>query len=273
MNPHISDEQLLAYLDAQLPQEADYITIEAALQADAVLQERLQLLVVSADHVRSAFRPKLMEPVPTRLIQAVLDAPLPQAQPLARPAVPTPKKTQRPGWRDTLLALFPGQHAWGGAAMASVAWMAAGLLLWNTFPQGEPSPTLAHWAQTNQTVQDTRVLTALQAVPSGQVVRVNDKALEILATFELPSGEHCRELQEHDPTAQGVRHTLALACQHNGGAWSVRFAASHVPAPGGFQTASDALTQAMDDYLNSQSALVELSAADEAALIQRSWER
>ena len=76
----IDDDTLIAYLDAQLEDDAAYETVEDALAASPALRARLQVLAETGELARQAFDAKLEEAVPPRLIAAILNAPLPDAE-------------------------------------------------------------------------------------------------------------------------------------------------------------------------------------------------
>ena len=67
--PKHSDEALVAYLDGELD-SAERRHVEAWLEADPAVRDRLTALAQSADLVRSAYADIVNEPVPPRLIAA-----------------------------------------------------------------------------------------------------------------------------------------------------------------------------------------------------------
>lgn len=76
----IDDDTLIAYLDAQLEDDAAYEAVEDALAESATLRARLQALAETGELARQAFDAKLEEAVPPRLIAAIMNAPLPDAE-------------------------------------------------------------------------------------------------------------------------------------------------------------------------------------------------
>ena len=76
----IDDDTLVAYLDAQLEDDAAYEAVEDALAESPALRARLQALAETGELARQAFDAKLEEAVPPRLIAAIMDAPLPDAE-------------------------------------------------------------------------------------------------------------------------------------------------------------------------------------------------
>ena len=84
---NIDDDTLIAYLDAQLEDDAAYETVEDALAASPALRARLQVLAETGELARQAFDDKLEEAVPPQLIAAIMSAPLPGAEEGARTAL------------------------------------------------------------------------------------------------------------------------------------------------------------------------------------------
>ena len=90
----IDDDTLIAYLDAQLEDDAAYEAVEDALAESATLRARLQVLAETGELARQAFDAKLEEAVPPHLIAAIMNAPLPDAE--ARTPLPLPRLASTP---------------------------------------------------------------------------------------------------------------------------------------------------------------------------------
>lgn len=275
MTTEYDDQTLLAYLDGELARESDYAAIERALNTDAHLQARLQALVDSADQLKGAFRGVMQAPVPPRLIDAVWNAPWSPVHaqaPARQPSAPMHRPAQQPQrWWSGWLA-WP-QRPWPAAALASVAWAAVALAVWPVMRDHQAQPA-AHWAAAGQVVQDGRVLAVLQAAPSGLAVPIQGSTFEVLATLEPEPGRYCRELQEtrqETGPQPGRLTTAAVVCAGAEGAWSVEFAAQHLQPEGAFQTASDALHQAVERHLQTYAQSEPLSDEAEAGLIRGGW--
>jgi anti-sigma factor RsiW len=301
MNTAIDDSTLLAYLDGQLEADADYLRVEQALEQDAALRQRLQALVGQGEAIRSAFQAKLQEPVPPHLVATIMSAPWPPlAQPAQRPAPdpspPSPWRRLLRHWAGAWLGRRGGPMAggaggvgaaggaggsagagaapwlWQGVALASLAGLALLLLLGRAGP-GVQAPTMQpHWAQVQAPLQDERVRVALQALPSGQVLRIGADTLELMGSFERAPGQHCRELQESRAVAGAVTQTLAVLCQTPDSGWAVAFAASETLPEGSFVTASGAQQAALQDFYDRLGAVEFLDAADEQARLAAGWQ-
>jgi hypothetical protein len=169
-----------------------------------------------------------------------------------------------------LVAWAPGRLL-QGVALASLVWVV--LLLW-VWPQAVPSAPRPHWAQSGAPVHDERVLTALQAVASAQVVRIGADTLEVLGSFERAPGQHCREVQElrQSVGAQTQKQTLAVLCQTPDSGWEVAFAASETVPVGAFETASGAQQAALQAFYEGLGAVQFLSADEENARLTAGWQ-
>ena len=156
-------------------------------------------------------------------------------------------------------------------ALASLAGLA--LLLLGRAGPGVQAPTMQpHWAQVQAPLQDERVRVALQALPSGQVLRIGADTLEVMGSFERAPGQHCRELQESRAVAGAVTQTLAVLCQTPDSGWTVAFAATETLPEGSFVTASGAQQAALQDFYDRLGAVEFLPATEEQARLAAGWQ-
>ena len=101
-----SDEALVAYLDGELGGD-ERAHVEAWLEADPAVRDRLLALAESAGLVRNAFADIVHEPVPERLIAAARGetAPTTEAEIVVlRPTPPTPPPARSWRWQMELAA-------------------------------------------------------------------------------------------------------------------------------------------------------------------------
>jgi anti-sigma factor RsiW len=101
-----SDEALVAYLDGELETD-ERAHVEAWLQADPAVRDRLLALAESAGLVRNAFADIVSEPVPERLIAAARGetAPTTEAEIVVlRPSPPSPPPARSWRWQIELAA-------------------------------------------------------------------------------------------------------------------------------------------------------------------------
>lgn len=265
----IDDETLIAYLDAQLTADADYERVEDALAADAGLRSRLHQLVESGVLARQAFAPKLDEPVPAKLIAAIISAPLP-APAGSRTTTPAPARNGLP----TRIAAWLGGFM-GGAAFASVMLLAMGALLaYYLLPtsmdarSGPPALALQ-----GELVQDGVVLVALETAPSGRALNLGNTEVELVVSFMNAADQFCREF-EVAHRGQSARTELGIACREAESQWRIAFIASEdgdASAPDVYRTASDRLHEAANDFLNAHAKGEPLDPLNELVLIGKGW--
>lgn len=277
----IDDDTLIAYLDAQLEDDAAYEAVEDALAESATLRARLQALAETGELARQAFDAKLEEAVPPRLIAAIMNAPLPDADtpaptaiPIKAPASPalrpTSARPERPGL-GARLAAWLGQGFGGAAAFASIVTLALGALIGHyLLPPAELGAPLA---RQGDPIRNPAVAVALQAAPSGVAVDVGDARLEVMASFAARDGQLCREYSLSSPQAG---HEIGIACRGVTAdtGWQLAFVASEPAsdaAQGGYATASDRLHEAVDAFLGEHVDGEPFDAERERALIARGW--
>lgn len=271
----IDDSVLLAYLDGQLDDD-QYTPVEDALADSPALRERLQALVDSGERVQRAFDAKLQEPVPARLVQAILQAPLNLTPPAhATSTTPTPSPWQRVaqalgGWWQPSAA-----GGWGSAALASVAVLAMGVWLGQSL-QNDGATAAATLAQ-GQAVPDIALASVLELAPSGRRLITPEGHVEVIATFARADGALCREFERQ----QGAQVDVGIACrgaaegtaEWAAAPWQVAMVVSDTRPAAGYQTASDAQHQAVNRYIDQQLQAAPLDAATERALIDKAWSR
>lgn len=266
----IDDSVLLAYLDGQLD-DTQYTPVEDALANSPALRERLQALVDSGERVQRAFDAKLQEPVPARLVEAVMRAPLNLTAPVRRPAhaPATPWQQLARHWRALWATATPGQGGWGRAAFASVAVLALGVWLGQALQNdADPAAALAQ----GQPIADPALASALELAPSGRRLATSQGHVEVLATFEHPDGGLCREFERQ----QGDQVDAGIACRRataDAFPWQTAMVATDTRPSGGYHTASDAQQQAVNRFVDRQLRPTPLDAAVERALIEQAWSR
>lgn len=266
----IDDETLIAYLDAQLAADAEYDHIDNALAADAGLRLRLQQLVESGVRARQAFAPKLDEPVPARLIAAIINTPLPAPAGSRGPAPARPRITLPSGITAWLSA-----HLGGAAAFAAVMLLSLGTLLgYQLLPTSIDTPSgPPPLALQGEPVRDNALLVALETAPSGRALNLGNTRVELVVSFMNAADQFCREF--------GVAHRgpftrteLGIACRESENHWRVAFMASEdgdASAPDAYRTASDRLHEAANDFLNAHAKGEPLDPLNELVLIGKGW--
>lgn len=221
----VTDEMLMALADGELD-ETTAGRLRRQVAGDAALAKRLALFEDSAAALRSALDPG---PVPDRLVQAILAAPVAEAGP------------------GNVVPLRPGQPwaLWQGLAAASLA-LAFGLggylLGRDDGGEGLVPAGLATLA-TGESL----------ALPDGTTARM-------LGSFATDLGP-CRMFA----TEGSDRVTRQVMC-HDSAGWQIALAVE-APAAGGFIPASDTLAETVDLFLDRIGAGPALGAKEEAALL------
>ncbi|MDO5291015.1 MAG: hypothetical protein Q4F13_15495 [Pseudomonadota bacterium] len=269
----IGDEELLAYLDAELPEEG-YEAIEAQLDTGTALRQRLQALVDSGERLRAAYDGVLQEPVPPALIAAIQAAPWPPVAQTAPQATPhraahqTAPSSARRGtaptqpWPQRLLGWLGLDSArpLAGLAVASVLMLAVGGWLGHSLPAGQGDGA-------SVVGLDGALAVALETAPSGRALQAGAARIELAASLRGADGRVCRE---YSASASGGGET-GLACRAPSGQWTVAVRQVH-SGGAGYDTASSSGHEAIDAYLSQHLPGAEpLSAEQEQALIQKSW--
>ena len=249
----IDDDTLIAYLDAQLEDDAAYEAVEDALAESATLRARLQVLAETGELARQAFDAKLEEAVPPRLIAAIMDAPLPGAEKAANsqeragtttsatdnglahaPARPADAAAAQPAsGRPTLTPSSAGSRQ--GATRPSAPGLGARLAAWLgggfggaaafasvvTLALGAlighyllpPTELAAPLARVGDPIRDPALAMALQAAPSGVVLDAGGQRLEIRASFPAREGGFCREYTLGSTSGAGGGQQIGIACR------------------------------------------------------------
>jgi len=229
----IEDDMLMAYADGELdPNTA--ARVEAALEQDEALAERLGAFLSTRSALKAAFEPP--PPVSPQLEAAVraMAAPVPQVVALSS------RRAARPLWQPMALA-------------ASLA-LAVGLgwMLGQPGPQTAPGLALAPGAEQ-----------ALSALASGETRDLpGGYRIAIVASFQDSDAALCREVAQ-DGAAGSM---LAVACKAGAG-WDLRFAVATGAGGGSYRPAS--APEVLDAWLSATGAGSPLDAEAEAAALAR----
>lgn len=245
----ISDEQLSAYLDGELP-PGELKTIAAAIEADAALRRRAEALAAPDAILKRAYSAIDDSPMP-EAVMARLSAP---ASTPAGNVVPLRNPQAPPRWAMPLAASVAlGAGVALGLLMAEPARMApaGGVML-----AGAIGPADALTAALNQT-------------PSGERVAIaGARTASMVLSFQSGDGQYCREftLEGADSAAR------AIACREDDG-WSIKIAAAEEKDGGGYSTAASGVFAAFDAGATALGADNPLDRAREDALLQSGWNR
>jgi len=249
--PAFDDETLMAYIDGEL--DADTTArIEAAMDTDAVLAERVGRHRRLRGSVAGAFAGVADEPVPERLLAAVSSADPRPAEVLdlaaarARKAAPPPSGKPKADWR-----------AWAAIAACLVA---AVLVFRGPFPAVGSKGALIEASGETLTARGA-LATALDRQLASRPDA--DAAIRVGLSFKATDGAWCRTFQARQGTA-------GVACKE-ANRWRVRMATSGAEASAGeFRQASSdspAVLAFVDQTITGEP----LDAEGEAAALERGW--
>lgn len=264
----ISDEDLMQFADGELsPAAAE--PIAALLAHDAELRRRLDVFLVTRLPVAAVFDDVLAEPVPDRLIAAIM-----------RPAPASRTAPKQIGWIDslrtlldnTVAALAPAQFSPAFAAGLAAAVLSAGTVGWLAGRSSAPTPMIA--ASETGLVASGALAHALEATPGGKPYTGDRATIVPVLSFATEAEGVCREYRimrtDAGPDYAG------LACRTPEGAWRV---ALHVGTPKyppaspdkPYQTAGGPAVAEIDALVATLIAGDAFGDEDEAERIKNAW--
>ena len=246
---HFDDETLMAFADGELD-DAAAAEVEAAVNADPALAERIALFAESRALARDAFLPRLDEPVPASL-RAAVEAAIAEQERSGGTVVPLPRRRpaaanqNRPRWSRFAMA-----------AAASVAIVAAGLGGYLAGSGGDAD------GQQVALIAVPGIADALSTVASGEETELagGTGSFRAVSSFVDGADRLCREF-EYSATDGAY---VAIACREATD-WSLAFAMGTGGNTGGYAPASSLET--LDSYLMAIEAGQPLSPEEEAAAL------
>lgn len=255
MSGPFTDSQLAAFLDGTLDNDALIDAIEAAINADPLLAQRIEALAEGDDTaaaVRAAFDPVLAAPVPDHLTRIVVPPPaevINLAAARAQRTVSTPANDRGSNWRWPQFGAL--------AASLALGVMIGGPLLSGGGDAAGGSLVLA----------SADVNAMLNTAPSGQAVDLASLGTgEVVLTFKGADGQLCRQFMVE---GSGGATSDALACAGDDKTWQIE-AFGRRAAPAGEMKlaggdAAPAVVAAVDAIIASDP----LVGDDEAALLKQ----
>jgi len=250
---NISDEQLSAYLDGELTLDLRD-ELERELRNNSELAQRLIQFQESDQIFKHAYQAISDKPVP----QAILDLLEP------KPARPEARSTTN----LNLAKLFDKAHWFPLAAAASLA-LAIGIGIGFQLPAGDSTPAL-----TAGVLAEDNAVSDLLESGSGAETRLirNQPRLSVtpVLTFRTAEGSYCREFTALSED-QGLR---GLACREDA-RWTIHMLVpdpSVNPGDSNFRTASVAIVESFEDYVDALIAEPPLDANTENSLITNRWQ-
>ena len=275
MNP-ISDEVLMAYADGELSLD-ERRHIEQRLKLEPALRARLAPFVATREQIANAFDHTLDEPVPQRLLDAVL------RNRVVYPvwSTPSPKPTVTGRLRTVITSALASLSP---SSLGFTPAMAAGMTLifavgvtggWMAGRSKTTAPTLVN-ASGSTLVANGALAEALETAPSRSLSdpATRDVPIVPVLSFKTADGTVCREYRAREDGAK--RDRAGLACRATDGQWHVTL---HVETPkqtaptgNTYETASGSSVPSVDALVESMMTGEALGSEDEHALIARNWQ-
>lgn len=241
MNNRIfDDETLMAFADGELDAETS-ARIEAAMETDDSLVEKVAGFMESRARAADALKPLIDEPVPETLMRTV------------RAMVDNADATKA---ADNVVAFqprtAPNSWRWAMPLAASLAVIVAGAGGYLAGRASSPSQGGGTVAQ----LDDPAISKALDTAPSGNEVGTGFGTMKLVSSFRDEAGGLCREFELSGPS-----NVVTIACRSNG-RWDMRLAVA-TPTTGTDYVPAGA-TETIDAYLATIHAGAPLSEAEEA---------
>ncbi len=232
MSSQFTDAQLAAFLEGRLDDDALIDAIEAAINADVTLAERMERLDV-VDHagqvVRDSFAPLLRAPVPDHLVQIVNAPAAETAEVIDFTAARAAADASRPandngrGWRWPQFGAMAASLALG--VMVGGAWLTG---------SGDTDGALVLAGRDGFTTTPA-ISAMLDTAPSGQSVDLTGLGTgEVVLTFRNSDRKLCRQFT----IANANTTSDALACAKGDSGWQIEALGRRAGPTGDMQLAS-----------------------------------
>ncbi len=248
-----SNETLMAFADGELDPEQS-ARIEATLQVDADLRQRVAALRLQRARVATAFDSVLAQPVPDRLTALLQTAPVAAVTSSAAATVVhlADVRAERARLRN-----MPSWAQWGG--------MAASVLLgvWLGAQMGGNGPVSELAMNQGRLLAGGTIAKALSEQLASEPQPGSSVAVQL--SFVDKDGSYCRTFS--------TTTVAGLACQHQG-QWAVQqVAAVDAPAGGEVRQAASALPRSVLDAVDLRMDGNALDASAEKAARDQAWRR
>ena len=248
-----SGEKAMALVDGQLaPAEVPALVQELARNG-ALVTELQGYLAMSRSRVAQAYAAKADEPVPRRLIDAVMKAPI-QAGASRPAAFASPLGGRLAGWLRGSCRV----PAWSLAAAPTLAAATAFAVAAAVLPAGRGG---------TGALASADVGAALERTASGKEAAL--ASVRPMLSFNSKDAGWCRQFETR---STGKRISYGLACRARGGDWRVIASTAPSSAAGGYVPAGADRRKVIDDLVTSMIVGEPLSPEDEAAAIGKEWQ-
>ena len=240
-----ASERAMALVDGQLaPAEVPGLVQELG-RNPALVAELQMYLTTSGRRICEPYGVKGDEPVPARLVEAVLQAPASAG-----------RRTPSSRYVATLIGRLQGRTrvpAWSLVAGPALAAVLIAVAAWFVLPD-----------RSQGSLVEASLAAALERTQSGRDAAA--VAVRPVLSFKSRNATWCRQYEIRYGTRQ-VSH--GLACRTSGGRWSV--VSLTPPGPVGLMPAGSDARAAVDNLVTAMMGGQPLSNADEAAMIGKGW--
>lgn len=238
----ISDQQLSAFLDAELP-ETDMAAVRNLIAADPAISDRLAALAMADTLINQAVTKATNIPMPDELEEMLAS----ESSEMGASSKPD-KVVSLSNWRAKKTIFLP---------MATAASLALVSVL-----------TLSTWWTDNaQTPNWTTIADVLETRLTGDAL-VTDTGMEVTAqlTFANNQGQYCRQV-----VVQGNQPgRVYLACRNDGATWEIAAEAA-IDSLSANEYAIASGQQALDNKISEMMGSSPLNRAQEQAIIEKQW--
>ena len=267
----ISNEILMAYADGELD-TVDRQRVEAYLAQDPEGPVRLHAFAQTGRDLGRLFDQPMREPVPVRLLEAVLG-------PLRRPAPAAMRPTaQKPGLLAALIEmLLPAQTPWAAAAAMSGILVVGGAAGWGFHALHTAQPETGALAQLvdGALVANSNLSRALDTATSGKALNLGTDAATLsvkpVLTFQTAAGGYCRQYEMANGAGQQFS---GVGCRSDNGQWRIEIHSPILAAQrsnGGIAPASGQSSPMVEGAIDRMIKGDALGLAAEEALIRKRW--
>lgn len=268
MGQDYSDEMLMAFADGEL-ELRERERIEAALETDSALRERLRVFEETGRTMGALFKEPLEAPVPAHLLELVRSADVAPPAPEGESMWARLSK----GFGD----LLTPQLGWAAVAATAVFAVGLSLGLWlQDTPSGVGERHALLGIENNHLWAEGSLKQALETVSSGESRAwsgPSDAAGTIVPvlTFKDKTGRYCRE---YAVTGAPEARAVGIACRQGDGRWSIEIhtaEATDPGAPGTFRPASGGGIARLQALMTEMSAGEPLDLDQEGAVLRGGW--
>jgi len=270
---NISDEQLMAYVDGELP-PAERAEIEAAMKTDPLLESRMSVFLATRTGLAGLYDDAMRRPAPDHLIDLILRAP----DEAERSQVSTSSWLDRIGVGGFLKNFSAVGNGYAAAFAFSLLLFTTGFAGWQLKSNNIPhvhGDAIASFDR-GRMLAHGRLRTALDGVASGKKLTwsmgdASTSSIKPVFTFRTAAGSYCRQYEMSLSMGEGFS---GVACRNKEGNWKIN---AHVAARPGQDTgnkmvpASGAASSAIDKVVDQ---LIEgdvLGTEEETLAITNEW--